>query len=35
VLANNTTMLKLMRSMGFEAKRNAEDADFVIVTHPL
>ena len=28
-------LLKLMRSMGFEAKRNAEDADFVIVTHPL
>jgi acetyltransferase len=35
VLTNNTTMLKLMRTMGFEVKRNAEDPDFVIVTHAL
>jgi len=35
VLTNNTTMLKLMRTMGFDVKRNAEDADFVIVSHAL
>ena len=35
VLTNNATMLKLMRAMGFEVKRYAEDPDFVLVTHAL
>jgi len=35
VLTHNTAMLRLMRSMGFEVKRNADDADFALVTHPL
>jgi acetyltransferase len=35
VLANNSDMLRLMRSLGFEVKRFAEDPDFNLVTHPL
>jgi acetyltransferase len=35
VLTHNTTMLKLMREMGFEVKRYPEDPDFALVTHPL
>jgi acetyltransferase len=35
VLANNTGMLKLMRKLGFEVKRFAEDQDFNLVTHAL
>jgi acetyltransferase len=35
VLADNAGMLKLMKSLGFTAKRFAEDADFKIVTHSL
>ncbi|MBT9506221.1 bifunctional acetate--CoA ligase family protein/GNAT family N-acetyltransferase [Rhodoferax sp.] len=35
VLANNPTMLKLMKGLGFTAKPFAEDADFKLVTHQL
>ncbi len=35
VLANNTGMLKLMRSLGFHVKRHAEDREFMLVTHAL
>jgi acetyltransferase len=35
VLANNAAMLKLMRSLGFEVKRDPEDREFMIVTHAL
>ena len=35
VLANNTGMLKLMRSLGFTVKRFADDPDFKLVTHAL
>ena len=35
VLANNPTMLKLMRGLGFTVKTFAEDADFKLVTHQL
>jgi len=35
VLANNPSMLKLMRSLGFSVKTFAEDADFKLVTHAL
>jgi acetyltransferase len=35
VLRSNPAMLKLMRGMGFEAKRFDEDPDFVKVTHAL
>ena len=35
VLANNPTMLKLMRSLGFTVKTFVEDADFKLVTHVL
>jgi len=35
VLANNRSMLELMRRLGFEIKRFAEDADFNLVTHAL
>jgi acetyltransferase len=35
VLANNTGMLKLMRSLGFVVKPYVEDADFKLVTHTL
>jgi acetyltransferase len=35
VLANNPSMLKLMRSLGFTVKPFAEDPDFKIVTHAL
>jgi len=35
VLANNPSMLKLMRSLGFVAKTFEEDADFKLVTHAL
>jgi acetyltransferase len=35
VLANNTAMLKLMRSLGFHVKRHAEDREFMLVTHAL
>jgi acetyltransferase len=35
VLANNPSMLKLMRSLGFAVKTFAEDADFKLVTHSL
>ncbi len=35
VLASNTAMLKLMRFLGFEIKRFAEDPDFNLVTHAL
>ena len=35
VLANNPSMLKLMRSLGFSIKTFAEDADFKLVTHAL
>ena len=35
VLANNPSMLKLMRSLGFSVKTYPEDADFKIVTHAL
>ena len=35
VLANNPSMLKLMRSLGFAVKTFAEDPDFKLVTHAL
>ena len=35
VLANNDSMLKLMKSLGFVAKRFAEDPDFTLVTRAL
>ena len=35
VLANNGSMLKLMKSLGFASKRLAEDPDFNLVTHAL
>ncbi|NMM79524.1 GNAT family N-acetyltransferase [Acidovorax sp. SRB_14] len=35
VLANNTSMLRLMRNLGFAIKPFAEDADFKLVTHRL
>jgi acetyltransferase len=35
VLANNSGMLKLMRSLGFHVKRHAEDREFMLVTHSL
>ncbi len=35
VLANNPSMLKLMKSLGFNVKPFAEDPDFKLVTHPL
>lgn len=35
VLANNPAMLKLMKSLGFNVKRFAEDADFKLVTQML
>jgi len=35
VLANNDSMLRLMRSLGFTVKPFAEDPDFVICAHPL
>jgi acetyltransferase len=35
VLANNGSMLKLMKSLGFASKRFAEDPDFNLVTHAL
>ncbi|MDD5334563.1 MAG: bifunctional acetate--CoA ligase family protein/GNAT family N-acetyltransferase [Rhodoferax sp.] len=35
VLANNPTMLKLMRGLGFEVKPFPEDADFKLVTQAL
>ncbi len=35
VLANNVTMLKLMKSLGFQIKAFPEDADFKLVTQTL
>jgi len=35
VLANNPSMLKLMKGLGFTVKRFAEDPDFMIASHPL
>jgi len=35
VLANNTGMLKLMKSLGYSVKRFADDPDFKLVTHSL
>ncbi len=35
VLANNPSMLKLMKNLGFKAKTFDEDPDFKLVTHPL
>ncbi len=35
VLANNPSMLKLMRSLGFSVKTYADDPDFKLVTHLL
>jgi acetyltransferase len=35
VLANNSGMLKLMRSLGFVVKPYVEDPDFKLVTHTL
>jgi len=35
VLASNTSMLKLMRSLGFTIKQFADDPDFKLVTHAL
>jgi acetyltransferase len=35
VLANNPTMLKLMRGLGFHVKPFPEDADFKLVTQLL
>ena len=35
VLANNPSMLKLMRSLGFTVKTYAEDPDFKLVSHLL
>jgi acetyltransferase len=35
VLANNPSMLKLMRSLGYTVKAFPEDADFKLVTHTL
>jgi acetyltransferase len=35
VLADNGSMLKLMKSLGFAVKRFAEDPDFNLVTHAL
>ncbi len=35
VLTNNSGMLKLMRSLGFHVKRDAEDPEFMLVTHAL
>ncbi|MBA4264177.1 MAG: GNAT family N-acetyltransferase, partial [Comamonadaceae bacterium] len=35
VLANNPSMLKLMKGLGFTVKRFAEDPDFMIASHLL
>jgi len=35
VLANNASMLRLMRALGFAVKAFAEDPDFKLVTHTL
>jgi acetyltransferase len=35
VLANNPTMLKLMRGLGFHVKPFSEDADFKLVSQLL
>ena len=35
VLANNTGMLKLMRSLGYLVKNYPDDPDFKLVTHSL
>ncbi|HSI61420.1 MAG TPA: bifunctional acetate--CoA ligase family protein/GNAT family N-acetyltransferase [Ideonella sp.] len=35
VLASNTNMLKLVKTLGFKIKRFAEDPDFELVTHAL
>jgi acetyltransferase len=35
VLANNPTMLRLMKGLGFSAKPFAEDPDFKLVSHQL
>ena len=35
VLSNNTDMLKLMRSLGYQVKAFSEDPDFKLVTHGL
>lgn len=35
VLANNPSMLKLMRRLGFEVKAYPDDPDFKLVTHQL
>jgi acetyltransferase len=35
VLANNPTMLKLMKGLGFKVQTFDEDPDFKLVTHPL
>ncbi|HMO49133.1 MAG TPA: bifunctional acetate--CoA ligase family protein/GNAT family N-acetyltransferase [Rubrivivax sp.] len=35
VLTNNSPMLKLMRRLGFQVKRDAEDPEFMLVTHAL
>jgi acetyltransferase len=35
VLANNQSMLKLMKSLGFTVKKYAEDPDFKLVSHAL
>ena len=35
VLANNPSMLKLMRRLGFEVKAFEEDRDFKLVVHQL
>jgi len=35
VLANNPSMLKLMKSLGYSVKAFAEDPDFKLVTHTL
>ena len=35
VLANNTGMLRLMKSLGYRIKPYPDDPDFKLVTHPL
>ena len=35
VLASNTSMLKLMKHLGFSQKRHPDDPDFMLVSHPL
>jgi acetyltransferase len=35
VLTHNAGMLKLMKRMGFQVKRYAEDPDFMLASHPL